>query len=106
MAEQNSDTYRWRGDLGLLDRLAYKPQEPIPQNWAMTSMDAARIEQYNQQGPLRIQSRPTDLEHPYRLMDQEELEETSTTPLESTRIPQSAPSSGPDRHPDQPKVKR
>jgi len=103
MPQQNSDTYRWRGDLGLLDRLAYKPQEPIPQNWAMTSMDAARIEQYNQQGPLRIQSQPTDLEHPYRLMDQEELEETSTTPPTST---QSVPSSGSDRHPDQPKVKR
>ena len=59
--ERNLDTYRWRGDLGLLDRLAYKSQEAIPRNWEMTSMDAARIEHYNQSSQLRIQSQSTNV---------------------------------------------
>ena len=40
---ENPDTYKWRGDLGLLDRLSYRNSKQIPRNWSMTSLDAAGI---------------------------------------------------------------
>ena|SRR5271156_4180557 len=41
---ENPDTYRWRGDTGVLDRLAYSANaREIPRNWEMTTLDAANI---------------------------------------------------------------
>ena len=40
----NLDTYRRRGDMSLLDRLSYGNSVEIPRNWAMISLDPARIE--------------------------------------------------------------
>ena len=37
--ESNEETYRWRGDQGLLDRLAYKSAHQIPRNWHETNID-------------------------------------------------------------------
>jgi len=34
---ENADTYRWRDDRGLLNRLSYRSSEEIPRNWNMTS---------------------------------------------------------------------
>src|SRR5579859_1471072 len=39
----NADTYRWRGDMSLLDRLSYENLETIPVNWNMTTMDTSGI---------------------------------------------------------------
>jgi hypothetical protein len=39
----NVETYRWRGDMGLLDRLSYENLEAVPRNWNMTSLDTAAI---------------------------------------------------------------
>jgi hypothetical protein len=39
----NAETYHWRGDMGLLDRLSYENLETIPRNWNMTTMDTAAI---------------------------------------------------------------
>jgi hypothetical protein len=37
---ENPDAYRWRGDMGILDRLAYTSDaREIPTNWEMTTMD-------------------------------------------------------------------
>jgi hypothetical protein len=46
LAPLNSDTYKWRGDLGLLDRLSYRNSKEIPRGWEMTSLDADQIAQY------------------------------------------------------------
>jgi len=41
---ENPDTYRWRGDMGLLDRLAYTTNaQEMPRNWEMTILDANNI---------------------------------------------------------------
>jgi len=41
---ENPDTYRWRGDMGLLDRLAYTTNaQEMPRSWEMTNLDAANI---------------------------------------------------------------
>jgi len=50
------DTYRWRGDLGILDRFAYADVRQLPRNWGMTTMDAAQIELRNQSHSNRIQA--------------------------------------------------
>ena len=52
--EENPQTYFWRGDLGLLDRLSYGDSRQIPQNWNMTSLDAARIEERNRSSLLAL----------------------------------------------------
>ena len=51
---ENSQTYFWRGDLGLLDRLSYGNSRQIPRNWNMTSLDVARIEERNQSSVLAL----------------------------------------------------
>jgi hypothetical protein len=43
----NLETYRWRGDMGILDRLAYRSADAVPRNWKMTTLDTARIEARN-----------------------------------------------------------
>lgn len=42
-AEANDDTYRWRGDQGLLDRLSYVSPDEIPRNWNQTTIDSRLI---------------------------------------------------------------
>ena len=42
--EVNENTYRWRGDQGLLDRLSYPTLERIPENWSQTLIDTKVIE--------------------------------------------------------------
>jgi len=55
----------------------------------MTSMDAARIEQYNQNAQLRIESEPTNLiaEQPYPLAGQQahEASDTQSASAQSTQ---------------------
>ena len=41
--DANDQTYRWRNDLGLLDRLSYKSRDEIPRNWKETTIDPIRI---------------------------------------------------------------
>jgi hypothetical protein len=55
---ENSETYRWRGDLGILDRLSYGDSGEIPRNWGMTSLNADRIKLRNESLLLAI---PTNL---------------------------------------------
>jgi len=59
--------YKWRGDLGLLDRLSYGNSREIPRNWEMTSLDAARIDARYQAAQLSLQWHPTNLisDRPY-----------------------------------------
>jgi len=52
----NLETYRWRGDMGILDRLAYPNLTAIPRNWNMTTMDTARIEERNERFRLALES--------------------------------------------------
>lgn len=40
-----TDTYRWRGDYGLLDRLAYRDSGDIPKGWTDTTIDPLKIQQ-------------------------------------------------------------
>jgi hypothetical protein len=58
---ENTQTYVWRGDLGLLDRLSYGNSREIPRNWRMTSLDAARIQSRLQSTPMALQWEETDL---------------------------------------------
>ena len=53
--EKNPEQYRWRGDLELLDRLAYNSPSEIPRNWKMMSMDTGRMEEYNRNNPPEIE---------------------------------------------------
>jgi hypothetical protein len=57
----NLQTYRWRGDMGLLDRLSYGNSTAIPRNWRMTSLDAGRIAERNQSLMLTLEPQPTSL---------------------------------------------
>lgn len=43
LPERNEETYRWRGDLGVLDRVSYQSRDKIPRNWKETSIDPVRI---------------------------------------------------------------
>jgi hypothetical protein len=40
---ENAETYKWRGDLGILDRLGYGDSGEIPRSWEMTNLDASAI---------------------------------------------------------------
>jgi hypothetical protein len=42
---ETADTYRWRGDCGLLDRLAYRDSRSIPNGWKDTTIDPLKIQQ-------------------------------------------------------------
>jgi hypothetical protein len=57
----NIETYRWRGDMGLLDRLSYPNLDAIPQNWNMTSLDTARIDMRKQSLMLASEPKQTNI---------------------------------------------
>jgi hypothetical protein len=52
---ENENTYRWRGDLGILDRLSYGNSKGIPHNWKMTSVNPAAVVQ-SQSASLELPS--------------------------------------------------
>ena len=58
---ENVETYRWRGDLGLLDPLSYHNSIEIPRNWSMTSLDAGRIQHRNQSSTLTLESQSMNM---------------------------------------------
>lgn len=51
-------TYEWRGELGIFDRLSYRNLREIPRNWKMTTMDVVRIESKANKHSLPIQWHP------------------------------------------------
>ena len=57
----NLETYRWRGDMGLLDRLSYQNLDAIPQNWNMTSLDTPRIDMRKQSLMLASEPKQTNI---------------------------------------------
>ena len=44
----NGQTYRWRGDMGLLDRLSYPNLDSLSRNWNMTILDYPPIKEHSQ----------------------------------------------------------
>lgn len=83
---ENSDTYKWRGDLGLLDRLAYGDSKQIPRNWSMTSLDAVRIAQ-NQPPAIEPPTGAIELlaDRPYLTIDDKSIFHTSDNALSKKR---------------------
>ena len=77
--DTNEHTYRWRGDLGLLDRLSYKSRDEIPRNWKETSVDPLRI-------ASSLSSREIELPTTHLLGDSEAHRDTNpTTDLEGAQ---------------------
>jgi len=87
--------YRWQGDLGLLDRLAYNSLDTVPLNWA-TSIDAGRIEQYVVQLEIPIHYQSTEDLSPAHppLPDQIEDQRASAAGFASTQSIQGLTNSG------------
>ena len=73
--------------MGLLDRLSYNGLHEIPRNWEMTSMDAARIQSYNESAvtlALEQQSFPTIAAQPHLPADKRQGLETSKALVRSS----------------------
>ena len=60
------DRYRWRGDLGLLDRLSYATLDQIPRNWDETLIDTAKIGLPSPNLTLALPAASRNPKHPLR----------------------------------------
>ena len=96
--EVNENTYRWRGDQGLLDRLSYPSSERIPENWSETLVDTKVIEM----SPLAREpdSQPSEK----RLIDEACHNWSQDVPLDNP-VPHSQPLPSADSE-DPPKKRR
>ena len=87
----NAETYRWRGDMGLLDRLSYPKLDAIPRNWNMTLLDVTAIGERpplllpepdsNQPERLLLKNKPSETRH------QEDSKKRNIRPISPSHEP-------------------
>jgi hypothetical protein len=81
---ETADTYRWRGDCGLLDRLAYRDSQSIPTGWKDTTMDPLKIKQ-SQSSSYRLEGlRPDSIEWSVNAIDSDSNREPRTAKVQKS----------------------